>query len=805
MIPALAALALKTTLVLAAGFAATALLRRASAAARHLVWTVTLAAVLALPVLSLLVPAWRLPVLPAAPVAAAAPVASLPAAEPEPAPAPVVERSAPAESPATPAPAALDAASPAATPPSAAADAPLDWRRLALLVWVVGAALLAVRIVAGLVRLWWLGRGASMVIDGGWLHTAHLLARRLGMDRGVTLLSGTGARVPMTWGVLRPVVWLPAEAESWSDERRRVVLAHELAHVRRLDALTQWIAHLAVAAAWYHPLAWIAARKFREERERACDDTVLDLGTQPSVYADHLLDMVRRLGASAGPAPAMAMARRSQFEGRLLAILDGAARRGSVTTRAALGSLALAALGVLPVAAMQVIPRESSAALEEALASSAQRLGAPAPDAATSAETAAEPTPRAAPERRASRESRDSARARLDADRGRLQLQLSSTSGALDSLVRSLHGGGMLDSTLRQIIAAAAEMVSDGDKADVLREVLQHPRLDQGDVAAVFAAVGGMTSDGDRADVLAAALERASLGDARVRAAFFGAVAPLTSDGERADVLALVTDRLDLNDAAQRRAFLDAVAPFTSDGDRAEVLRRALARPGLDQQALVGLMKAAAPMTADGDKGDVLVEAASRHRLGDAARAAYIEVTRTMTADGDRAAALAALVSGSGPRGGVGAGVGVGGGVGAGTGVGAGAGAGVAVARADASAEVRAERVVPWSSELVLTREVDDRPQYRFSLVAKDVRVGEYDRRFVSVAPGGRLVVEYVGYDGDTTRVVDRRKLRIDRPRGGREVATYEVDGARRAWDPAGRAWLDSLLYRHTATKRRGH
>ena len=99
----------------------------------------------------------------------------------------------------------------------------------------------------------------------------------------------------MTFGVLRPTVLLPEEARTWSGERRRVVLLHELAHVLRGDAATHLLARTALALHWWNPLAWTMWREFLKERERATDDLVLGAGTAASDYAGHLLEIARTM------------------------------------------------------------------------------------------------------------------------------------------------------------------------------------------------------------------------------------------------------------------------------------------------------------------------------------------------------------------------------------------------------------------------------------------------------------------------------------------------------------------------------
>ena len=158
----------------------------------------------------------------------------------------------------------------------------------------------------------------------------------------------------MAAGYLRPTVALPAEADAWPDERVTSVLLHELAHIRRRDCLTQLAASTTCALYWMNPLAWYAARALRRERERACDDAVLAAGTAGPTYAEHLLDVARAARHVTTPtwSGGVAMAHRSELEGRLMAILDDARNRQSVSYGAAgvAGILCLAL--VAPLAAL---------------------------------------------------------------------------------------------------------------------------------------------------------------------------------------------------------------------------------------------------------------------------------------------------------------------------------------------------------------------------------------------------------------------------------------------------------------------
>ena len=113
-----------------------------------------------------------------------------------------------------------------------------------------------------------LTRDAEPIVDAEWTDQVRDLAAKLGLMRRILLLRGARAAMPMTWGWIRPVVLLPAEADSWGVDRRRGVLLHELAHVKRLDCLTQAIARAALRGLLVPP-AGLGRRAADARRARA--------------------------------------------------------------------------------------------------------------------------------------------------------------------------------------------------------------------------------------------------------------------------------------------------------------------------------------------------------------------------------------------------------------------------------------------------------------------------------------------------------------------------------------------------------
>lgn len=350
---------IKATVLLVLVASACLLLRRHSASLRHLLWSMGIVGMVAIPALTIWSP-FRLHLLPA-PAARAvatqtdrrAPVREATVAEDEPATTPAAET----------APPAVAAPQPARSP--------LTLTTVLLTGWLAGVLALLAQFLTGLILVRRIARRAREVTDESWCALAERIARSLGITAPVEMRTSGEVEMPFACGITRPVIVIPASASEWSPEHRRTVLTHELAHLSRGDLYMNAIAHLARALYWFHPLAWVAVHRLRVESERACDDEVLRAGARPSEYAEHLLTTVQSIGPLV-PTAALAMARKSDFEGRLLAILEpgiprarlGALRVAAAAATFALGVLSLAALAPASVAAMPA-PQVAEKAAEQ--------------------------------------------------------------------------------------------------------------------------------------------------------------------------------------------------------------------------------------------------------------------------------------------------------------------------------------------------------------------------------------------------------------------------------------------------------
>jgi TonB family protein len=324
--------ALKATALLSGALLVTSGLRRGSAAARHLVWTLAFAGLLMLPVLS----GW-LPTLPV-PVAYQLP----PGAVFRAAASSVELRLSRAQ---------------AGTGAVGGAPAMGHVELGAYLsgVWAAGAMVLWSQMLVSWARLRRIRRRAP----------AFALADMAKVHPFVEILRTPSGSMPITFGFRRPVIFLPADAAEWSADRRRMVVMHELAHVRRGDVMTHLVARAAVSLYWWNPLAWFGWRRFLKERECAADDLVLATGARASEYAGHLLEIARSLRSwPTATSTAVAMARGSQLEGRVVRILDSRVNRNAPRRAVVALAACLATALLIPFAAMEAQQRTASLAAD---------------------------------------------------------------------------------------------------------------------------------------------------------------------------------------------------------------------------------------------------------------------------------------------------------------------------------------------------------------------------------------------------------------------------------------------------------
>jgi TonB family protein len=291
---------IKISILLLLAFAATALLKNRSAAWRHWVLSIALAAAAVAPLLTLTMPSWHMPAL-----------ATLPLYTNEfrRAPNPIVGEARPS--------------SVEATQQEPTRDQTPSIARVAVAIWWVGVGCSLFVLVAGISRLGWIAARSRRVRSAAWVALGAEISSQHGLRRPVVLLETDHPTLLATWGVLQSKVIVPADALGWPRERVRAVLAHEIAHVRRRDWLVQIAAEVLRCVYWFNPLVWIACRRIRLEAEQAADEAVLESGVDGVEYAVHLLTVARTFASHRRRwTPAPAIVRPSTLERRVGAMLN---------------------------------------------------------------------------------------------------------------------------------------------------------------------------------------------------------------------------------------------------------------------------------------------------------------------------------------------------------------------------------------------------------------------------------------------------------------------------------------------------
>lgn len=324
----------KSLVILALVFVLMTWWRRGTAAGRHLAWMMTFLCLLCLPVFMYCLPAWPAPawMVPSAlnnvvPDSLSLDLQNNLNHKPQP-------------SSAASGTQANTHGLAAATHSAARMKPAIRGNDIAFMIWVAGTMFGLLRLLIIQIRLERMAGRMRPCENRKCLNIMDKLRAEYRIRRPMKLLVSGVSASPVTWGFVQPIVVLPMAACDWPEERLKVVLRHELAHVKRRDCLTQEIARVACALYWFNPLAWLAARRMRAEREKACDDFVLNAGVRPTEYAGHLVEIARLFSAS-DLRGAVAMASPSGLEPRVVAILDGCRRREAIGKTAVISILIL--------------------------------------------------------------------------------------------------------------------------------------------------------------------------------------------------------------------------------------------------------------------------------------------------------------------------------------------------------------------------------------------------------------------------------------------------------------------------------
>ena len=334
--PVLIGIALKSLLVAGVTLALLSLMKRRSAAERSWVAHIGLLALVVMALAPLLLPTW-----PVETPALLGRTSTVDAAVQSSAPAPVT----------------ISASVEAKSPPRIEVPSRMSLSPTATLtaLYAVPAAVLLLITLMALARLVALQARADVLVDGHWLSALARAQRRMGFKHGTALLTSNELSSPVSWGLMRPVILLNDRAVEASGEAEAII-AHELAHVARMDWVKLLLARFATALYWFNPLVWLLAREAHQLREEAADDAVLAADIGDTDYAQLLVGVARHecsgllLGAH-GVAPS-----RSSLARRVARVLDVSSARSPVARPFAIGVFVGAVLVAAPLAALTLTP-----------------------------------------------------------------------------------------------------------------------------------------------------------------------------------------------------------------------------------------------------------------------------------------------------------------------------------------------------------------------------------------------------------------------------------------------------------------
>jgi len=364
---------IKGSIILCAAFAVNLILKRASAATRHFIWSTAFAGILLIPFLSFTLPSWNISLFESQQQAIESPQKGFSLSEFEQG---LLFRNSQLEED-------LEQSGSSIANNIGSTDSEPSWSKISeiigsassvlkkllesfnwswlIIIWTMGSLYILSLFMTRLIRSWLLVKHAEPLQNNTFNRLIANCFNRFGVSKTVNLLQSESITIPLMWGYFNPSIVLPKEAEKWPEKRIEIVLLHEAAHIKRSDFLSTLIAHTASVFYWYNPLIWIALRRFHFERENASDDYVLSSGTKPTVYARNLFEVAQALKSIKWASHlGLAIVRKNKLEGRVMEILNSTKQRSVLkpVTMLLVGLLAVSLL--IPVSSIQTRAQKES-------------------------------------------------------------------------------------------------------------------------------------------------------------------------------------------------------------------------------------------------------------------------------------------------------------------------------------------------------------------------------------------------------------------------------------------------------------
>jgi beta-lactamase regulating signal transducer with metallopeptidase domain len=206
--------------------------------------------------------------------------------------------------------------------PAPDAGSPWPWQAWLAILWLGGSAGLLLWLITGYLMVQRWIRAAVPLTDCCWQDTLAEEGQRQSLRRMPELLVSPEVPGPCVAGGWRPVLLLPVGCQEWDAETRRIVICHELAHLRHGDPEHRWVRSAALVIHWLNPLVWFAVSRSRQAEEWAADRAVLARGIEPGTYAATLLRIARSCQFTTQTPLVTAMAHSSNLESRIRLLLD---------------------------------------------------------------------------------------------------------------------------------------------------------------------------------------------------------------------------------------------------------------------------------------------------------------------------------------------------------------------------------------------------------------------------------------------------------------------------------------------------